>query len=477
MKKTLTLFSLISVLGAAGLAHAHGGEGKAPVAPDLTPKSGSAHKAHAHAAAAHHHHHSAMDCALTAGKQLGFQQNAQGNYDAVNRIIINTTTEKVLDESDAIDTMLANDLIAPDGWMMLKSTMAESMENAAAAQETSPELPAQAAGGQALGAGEAGFEESISTTDRTGENVVETDSDLSTYSSGKASGLPRAVASSNSSDTNGSVSPASANFSGFALPMVSASGVAAAPSSDREPASVVALKDSKPSVQSTSDSAHSASFSANEQRTLALAQALAAKHDATVESPRKTPEPKKKPAFPDPIRAIFGKSKAKYANVKTKSPLTKFTAEKSGLTVALPAAEAEGDFEQEQEQDESNWTLLFLLAMGVFGMSAALYVAWKRPRKSTIQLMVPSNGEHFTIRASNNQGEYILDIKDARGNLVRSAGMLRPQSVARAAVLPPTLAAQLGAEGSFDRFEFTENGEFRPTEKEEGYQIFPFVLN
>ena len=73
--------------------------------------------------------------------------------------------------------------------------------------------------------------------------------------------------------------------------------------------------------------------------------------------------------------------------------------------------------------------------------------------------MVPSNGEHFTIRPATNAGEYILDIKDARGNLVRSAGMLRPQSVARAAVLPPSLAAQLGAEGSFDRFEFTAEGE------------------
>jgi hypothetical protein len=99
-----------------------------------------------------------------------------------------------------------------------------------------------------------------------------------------------------------------------------------------------------------------------------------------------------------------------------------------------------------------------------------------RPQKALVQLMVPGSGEHFMIRAGSKSGDYILDIMDVRGNLVRTAGMLRPDSVARAAVLPPDLAARLGAKGAFDRFVFTHDGKFVRTDKEEGYQVFPFVL-
>lgn len=89
--------------------------------------------------------------------------------------------------------------------------------------------------------------------------------------------------------------------------------------------------------------------------------------------------------------------------------------------------------------------------------------------------MVPGSGEHFMIRPGTKEGEFILDIMDVRGRLVRTAGVLRPDSVARAAVLPPELAARLGAKGAFDRFEFTREKSFVPTEKDEGYQVFPFV--
>ncbi len=127
------------------------------------------------------------------------------------------------------------------------------------------------------------------------------------------------------------------------------------------------------------------------------------------------------------------------------------------------------------ENGLSNISLLFMALLGLFAGLATAYTLFMRPQKALVQLMVPGSGEHFTIRAGKKDGEFILDIMDVRGKLVRTAGTLRPESVARAAVLPPELAARLGAKGPFDRFEFRE-GEFVRTEKEEGYQVFPFEL-
>lgn len=124
----------------------------------------------------------------------------------------------------------------------------------------------------------------------------------------------------------------------------------------------------------------------------------------------------------------------------------------------------------------SSLSLLFIALLGLFAGLAVAYLLFMRPEKSLIQLSVPGDGEHFTVRRGTKNGVFILDIMDVRGNLVRTAGTLRPHSVARAAVLPPELAAQLGAKGAFDRFELTALGVFIPTEKEEGYQVFPFVL-
>jgi hypothetical protein len=128
------------------------------------------------------------------------------------------------------------------------------------------------------------------------------------------------------------------------------------------------------------------------------------------------------------------------------------------------------------EEGASNLALLFVVLLGVFAGIAVAYLLFLRPNNAIVQLTVPGNGEHFTIRSGSQPGEFILDVMDVRGHLVRTAGTLRPHSVARAAVLPPDLAAQLGAKGSFDRFELTKEGGFIRTEKEEGYQIFPFVL-
>lgn len=114
--------------------------------------------------------------------------------------------------------------------------------------------------------------------------------------------------------------------------------------------------------------------------------------------------------------------------------------------------------------------------LGTLAGLAVAYVLFLRPQRAVVSLMIPGNGEHFSIRMASRPGEYILDIMNVRGDLIRSAGMLRPNSVARAAVLPPELAARLGAKGGFDRFEFTAEGAFVKTDKEEGYQVFPFVL-
>ena len=90
--------------------------------------------------------------------------------------------------------------------------------------------------------------------------------------------------------------------------------------------------------------------------------------------------------------------------------------------------------------------------------------------------MVPASGEHFRVRPGHRDGEFLLDILDSRGTLLKTAGTLRPNSVARAAVLPPALAASLGAKDPFERFELNAEGKFESSDKDEGYQIFPFVL-
>ncbi len=128
------------------------------------------------------------------------------------------------------------------------------------------------------------------------------------------------------------------------------------------------------------------------------------------------------------------------------------------------------------QTNEEDPTLLYLLAL--LGGAVGAWLVYRylpRPRKLAFQLLVPNDGEHFSVREGSAEGEYLLDIKDVRGNLLRTVGSLRSHSVVRAAVLPPELAAKLGASGSFDRFEYIKGQGFAPTEKEEGYQIFPFV--
>jgi hypothetical protein len=159
---------------------------------------------------------------------------------------------------------------------------------------------------------------------------------------------------------------------------------------------------------------------------------------------------------------------------------SKINPEEVGAALALSADRAPasvGTVFEAEEEGLSNTSLMFMGLLGLFAGLAVAYGLFMRPQKSFVQLMVPSTGEHFAVRPGSKPGEFILEIMDIRGKLVKTAGTLRPNSVARASVLPPDLAARLGAKGNFERFELNNNGEFVSTEKEEGYQVFPFVLN
>jgi hypothetical protein len=91
----------------------------------------------------------------------------------------------------------------------------------------------------------------------------------------------------------------------------------------------------------------------------------------------------------------------------------------------------------EPVETESSDTALFAMLIGflvALAVSLAAYRVGKRRSKSIVQLTVPNSGEHFSIRS--DQGRFVLDIVDVRGNLIRTAGLVRPLSVARASVLP-----------------------------------------
>jgi hypothetical protein len=118
------------------------------------------------------------------------------------------------------------------------------------------------------------------------------------------------------------------------------------------------------------------------------------------------------------------------------------------------------------------------ILLGILGLCCGAVVAYllsPQNERPVVHVNVPGDGEHFVVRVGATTNEYILDVFNSAGTLVKTAGTLRPGSVARAAVLPPYLGASLGAKNAFDRFELDENGQFTSTEKAEGYQVFPFV--
>lgn len=212
---------------------------------------------------------------------------------------------------------------------------------------------------------------------------------------------------------------------------------------------------------------------------LAAKQAAAKKDEAPV-APEKSDF---KEAHAKALLSMQGlrKDKRVQGGEEDDRPLLKFTPEE--IAQALESAVDKGvdsPFNGPEGLEGSEplplWIFALLGSLGLLGGLAAAYAIYSRPSRPVVHLAVPGAGEHFAVREGDKPGDYILDIMDIRGNLVRSAGMLRPMSVARAAVLPPEIAARLGAKGSFDRFELTLEGEFIATDKEEGYQVFPFVL-
>jgi hypothetical protein len=123
--------------------------------------------------------------------------------------------------------------------------------------------------------------------------------------------------------------------------------------------------------------------------------------------------------------------------------------------------------------------MLSYLLIGLFGTCFGAAIVWfllPETKKTVVHVSVPGSGEHYSVRVETASKQYILDVFSSSGELIRTAGALRPGSVARAAVLPPGLATNLGALSPFDRFELMANGEFQSSVKEEGYQVFPFEI-
>ena len=123
--------------------------------------------------------------------------------------------------------------------------------------------------------------------------------------------------------------------------------------------------------------------------------------------------------------------------------------------------------------------MLSYIFIAIFGICCGAAVVWlllPETKKTVVQVSVPGTGEHYSVRVESASKKYILDVFSSSGELVRTAGVLRPGSVARAAVLPPDLATNLGARSPFDRFELMSDGHFHRSDKEEGYQVFPFQI-
>ncbi|MBY0370470.1 hypothetical protein K2X33_07275 [bacterium] len=211
---------------------------------------------------------------------------------------------------------------------------------------------------------------------------------------------------------------------------------------------------------------------------------LAAKAAQAKEAPAEEPKGDFREAQAKALLSLQGLKKVKRVQEGDEErPLLTFTPEEVAAEVALALSNAKagensplGDITEDSGFPFSAWAMALIGALGLLSATGMAYAIYRRPARPMVHLAVPGSGEHFSIREGSKPGDYILDIMDIRGNLVRSAGMLRPMSVARAAVLPPEIAARIGAKGSFDRFELNHDGEFVPTEKEEGYQVFPFVL-
>lgn len=430
------------------------------------------------------HHHNTVKSTPTVktvgdltGQILGQQLNAQSNYDAANREQINRATAAALETSAAVDGLLEEDAIGDDGWVAIKSAMADSMEDAME-EEMEDFVPAPRAAAGTNSTPNVRFAESTDTGSAlTSSATARTPVTDSGYSPARETDS----APPNRTETATAAGQVVDLKSATTAPLFISMGSAPQPVKAAEiqkTVSAPAIKSQshpKPiglSGYSASDAATRASSTSlathpsRENRALMLAQALAR---PKAQMPGKEPvkSAQRKTRFPDPVKALF---------IRLTKPEPSRTAASLEPVASLKSETDSPSIDETEEEFDLNWTLVLALGLSMVAASLAS-LFWKRqPATTSVQVMVPATGEHFTIRTTDTEGEYVLDIKDVRGNLLRSAGTLRAHSVARAAVLPPSLAAELGAQGSFDRFELTEEGRFVRTEKDEGYQIFPFVL-
>lgn len=433
------------------------------------------HNAHGHRGHAHHH-------GQQAGKQLGQQLQQQGNYDLAQRLLINETARRALENSAKIDKMLQSNAINQEGWSQLKNTMTESMTTAIEQQtQDMPVLAPIDTRSTVLDGAAPTTEVNINVAGPTIAPPSEPEMELE---KGDAPGAAEGALAALEEDTTPSGSSKDVVDLRAAAPLIFAMDGSrgidltsdTVPGKSAAPTTEIQIKGAAGGEFTNFDGVQGRS-ELNEKKNLLLAQQLL--QGAPVKAKPATAEtPKKR-------KSVAGRTLAKVAHLfglddkAIPKAITATGFRKSGDDAnALPLPEITAEAESDEEAIEFEWDELLLLALiGLLaaGFAGSIYLL-RRRGKTPMQVLVPGSGEHFTIRAGENEGDFVLDVKDVRGQFIRSAGMLRPESVARAAVLPPTLAAKLGAQSAFDRFEFTADRSFARTDKEEGYQVFPFVI-
>ncbi len=431
---------------------------------------------------AHHHHGHAHGHGQQAGQSLGQQLNNQGNYDLMQRMLINETARRALENSAKIDKMLQNNDISQEGWSQLKNTMTDSMMNAI--DQQTQEMPVLApidTRSTVLDGPMPVTEVNINVAGPTIAPPPGAEKDLETQ---KGEAAPEDALAALEDDKSAAPAKDVVDLRAAApyiLAMDRPNGDATAPSTtpieNSGPATEIQVKGAA-AIDPLNHDNGPGRAELNEKKNLLLAQRLL-QTSAKAGKPTSAEAPKKRKSVVGrtltKVAKLFGLNDKEIPKAITATGFRQSDTEASAL--ALPEM-VEADAELEAEAILFEWDELFLLAFIALlatGFAGSVYLL-RRRSKLPVQVLVPGSGEHFTIRAGDNDGDFVLDVKDVRGQLIRSAGMLRPASVARAAVLPPALAAQLGAQSSFDRFEFTAERRFERTQKEEGYQVFPFVI-
>ncbi len=474
-----TVLILMSLSIASHLAHATGTNG------GFTPNA-EVSKENADAASS-----KVSNGSAEAGGALAPHSVANGNFDAASRGQVNAASAGALANSALVDEMYANGRINRKDWLKLKAQMTSSMMAPInAAKKQAPANPIKTPGIEFDSPREVNSAVGIPAPARREPSSIA--APLDTVNASPEEQIVELKYNS------GFVAPtlvAAENSSGLPTERLAMDDSAIAPALSEEAkqnaGSTIVLQKGQ---ARDADAPVSEEAQEKYEKAVLLAQKLLKEHKAKLSGKGEKSDGKTAESFQEAhAKALLSLQglKKQVARVQDSDR----PAEIAGLTfrpeqvvsamdipgrglasevVTNPFGKAEGSiFDSEEPLSTASLVLMGLL--GLFAGLAAAYSLVHRTGRTVVSLMVPGAGEHFTVRPGAKPGEYILDIMDVRGILVRTAGTLRPDSVARAAVLPPELAAKLGAKGAFDRFEF--NGqEFVRTDKEEGYQVFPFVL-